>query len=217
MMVIAFFQYIAASLSWVLLKAFSRFEVIGQENLREVSGPVIVVSNHESHLDPQLVGVALLSRASLFPLRYMAKNQLFYIPGVNLLIWLLGAFMAHRRKGIERSLKTPLHILKNKGSVMMFPEGKVIPERAKLGEGKRGAAMLALMTGSALLPMSINTPHDMLPLIPFAFGRPRIVIRIGEPFYLNNIDYPDLSDENTKKATELIMKKIAALYYQHHY
>ncbi|QQG49870.1 MAG: 1-acyl-sn-glycerol-3-phosphate acyltransferase [Candidatus Berkelbacteria bacterium] len=216
-MIIALFQYIAAGLSWGLLKTFSRLEVIGRENLREASRPLIVVSNHESHIDPQLVGVALLSRPSLFPLRFMAKNKIFYIPGLNLLIWMLGAFMAHRRKGIERSLRTPLHILKHNGSVMMFPEGKVIPERAKLGEGKRGAAMLALMTGSAILPLSINAPHDLPPFIPFALGRPRIIIRIGEPFYLNNIDYPDLSDGNTKKATKAIMEKIAELYFQHQY
>jgi 1-acyl-sn-glycerol-3-phosphate acyltransferase len=47
-------QYVAAFISWVLLKTFTRFEIIGRENLKEVSRPFIVVSNHESHLDPQL-------------------------------------------------------------------------------------------------------------------------------------------------------------------
>lgn len=216
-MLFSFFQYLAAVVSLGLLKIFTRLEIHGQENLRELQKPFIVVSNHESHLDPQLVGVALLGSPKHFPVRYMAKNTLFWIPGLNLLIWLLGAFMAHKKKGIERSLWTPLKILKNNGAVIMFPEGRMIIERPKLGEGRRGAAMLALMTGSAILPMSIHTPHDLPPIIPLTTHRPDVAIRIGEPFYLNNLDYPDLSDENTYKATQVIMQKIADLYFQHRY
>ncbi len=90
-------------------------------------------------------------------------------------------------------------------------------ERPKLGEGRRGAAMLALMTDAAILPMSVHTPHDLPPIVPISLDRPRIVIRIGEPFYLNNVDFPNLSDENTFGATQIIMRKIADLYYQHQY
>jgi len=216
-MLIALFQYIAGALSWLFLKVFTRLEIHGAEHLAELKKPFIVVSNHESHLDPQLVGVALLRKPELFPLRYMAKNPLFYIPGLNVLIWLLGAFMAHKKRGIERALRTPLQILKNGGAVIMFPEGRMVIERPKLGEGRRGAAMLALMTDAALLPLSIHTPHDMPPILPLSIRRERIVIRIGEPFYLNNVDYPDLSDENTRKATQVIMQKIADLYFQHRY
>jgi 1-acyl-sn-glycerol-3-phosphate acyltransferase len=216
-MFIAVSQYIAAFVSWIFLKVFTRLEIHGTANLRDLKRPFVVVSNHESHFDPQLVGVALLQYPRLFPARYMAKNELFRIPLLNLLIWMLGAFKAHRKQGIERSLRTPLHILKQRGGVIMFPEGRVINERPKLGEGRRGAAMLALMTDAALLPMSIHTPHDLPPVIPIAWPRPHVVVRIGAPFYLNNVDYPDFSDENTAKATKEIMQRIAELYFQHQY
>lgn len=209
-------QYVAAFISWVLLKTFTRFEIIGRENLKEVSRPFIVVSNHESHLDPQLTGVALLYRPSLYPLRFMAKNELFRIPLLNVVIWLLGAFKAHRKQGIGKSLLTPTKILEKGGSVILFPEGKIIPERPKLGEGRRGAAILALTTRAALLPISLHTPHGLTPWR-FIATRPKIVIRIGTPFYLNNLDYPDFSDENTYRATQEIMQKIADLYYEHDY
>ncbi len=99
----------------------------------------------------------------------------------------------------------------------MFPEGRIIVERPKLGEGRRGAAMLGLMTKAAILPISIHTPHDLPPIIPFSLDRPRVVIRIGKPFYLNNVDFPDLSDTSTYGATKVIMDKIAELYFQHQY
>lgn len=213
----AIFQYLGAAISLIFLKIFTRLEIHGRENLQELQQPFIVVANHESHADPQLIGAALLARPALFPLRYMAKNELFLFPGLNLLVWLMGAFRAHRKRGIERSLKSPLSILKKNGAVIIFPEGKVVVERPKLGEGRRGAAMLSLMTGAALLPISIHTPHDLPPIIPIAFDRPRVVIRIGEPFYLNNVEYPDLSNDSTYKATQKIMERIADLYYQHKY
>jgi 1-acyl-sn-glycerol-3-phosphate acyltransferase len=213
----AFFQYFGAALTVLFLKAFTRLEIHGRENLAELNKPLIVVANHESHLDPQLVGVALWARPGLLPLRFMAKNELFRIPGLNILMWAMGAFRAHKKRGIEVSLSHPLKILKGGGAVIMFPEGRVIPERPKLGEGRRGAAMLALMTGATLLPVSVHTPHDLPPVIPFTVDRPRVVIRIGEPFFLNNVDYPDLSDENTYKATQKIMEQIGKLYYQHQY
>ncbi|MDP2631827.1 MAG: 1-acyl-sn-glycerol-3-phosphate acyltransferase, partial [Candidatus Uhrbacteria bacterium] len=98
-MVFIITQYIGASLSWLLLQIFTNFEIRGLKNLKDITRPFIVVSNHESHLDPQLVGVALLHRPTLFPLRYMAKNELFRVPVLNLLIWILGAFKAHRKTG----------------------------------------------------------------------------------------------------------------------
>lgn len=215
-MVFIITQYVGASLSWLLLRVFTNFEVRGLKNLKEITRPFIVVSNHESHLDPQLTGVALLHRPTLFPLRYMAKNELFNYPGFNVLLWLLGAFKAHRKTGIGKSLLTPTRILERGGGLIMFPEGRIIKERPKLGEGRRGAAILALTTKALLVPMSLHTPPGLV-WWRFLSTRPRVIINIGNPFYLNNTDYPDFSDENTYKATEVIMNKIADLYFQYDY
>ncbi len=215
-MLFAIAQYFSAGMSLILLRLFTNLQIKGLKNLQEVSKPFIVVTNHESHLDPQLTGVALLWRPSLFPLRYMTKNEFFRIPVFNLFIWLLGAFKAHRKQGIGRSLLTPIRILERGGAVIMFPEGRIIPERPHLGEGRRGAAILALSTRAALVPMSLHTPAGFS-LVDFFFKRKTVVINIGSPFYLNNLDYPDLTDQFTYAATQVIMQKISDLYYQHGY
>jgi len=214
--VIATFQYLAAIISWLILKVFTNMKVIGGENLVDATQPLIVASNHESHLDPQLIAVALLKKPSLFPLRYMTKDEFFGYPIFNLLIWALGAFKAHKGKGIGKSLLAPTKILENGGSVIIFPEGKLIRLRPGIGKGRRGAALLALFTRAGILPVSVHTPHSMTPW-EFLFKRRRVVVNIGVPFYLNNLDFPDYSDENSYRATEVIMKKIAHLYNQHQY
>lgn len=215
-MVFVIAQFVGASLSWLLLKIFTNFEIRGLKNLKEITRPFIVVTNHESHLDPQLVGVALFHRPTLFPLRYMTKNEFFRIPIFNLLIWLLGSFKAHRKQGIGKSLLTPIRILENGGGVIMFPEGRIIKDRPRIGEGRRGAAILALTTKAVLVPMSLHTPPNYN-FLAFLFKRKRIIINIGQPFYLDNTEYPDFSDENTYKATAVIMQKIADLYFQYDY
>jgi 1-acyl-sn-glycerol-3-phosphate acyltransferase len=126
-MLITITQWISASLSWILLKLFADFRIKGAENLRELNKPFVLVANHESYLDPQLLGVAMLYKPSLFPLRYMAKNELFNYPLFNLLLWVFGAFKAHRKTGIGKSLLTPTKILERGGGVIMFLEG-ICPE-----------------------------------------------------------------------------------------
>ena len=135
---------------------------------------------------------------------------------LNLLIWLLGAFRAYKKRGIGKSLLVPVKILENKGCVIMFPEGRIIIQRPKLGEGKRGAAILALTTRSTILPISLHTPAHMT-LLKFLFSRPKIVINIGEQITLNPLEYPNFSDKYTYKATQVLMKEIGKLYYSHEY
>lgn len=215
-MLIAVFQYFTGIVTIFLLKAFARFDIHGKENISNLSKPFILTPNHESFLDPQLAGLVFMGKPSLFPLRYMAKDLLFLIPGLNILIWALGAFRAHKGKGIGKSLQTPTKILKRGGNVIMFPEGKRIMERPHLGEGRRGAAILALTTNAIIVPMSVHTPHGLTPYT-FILKKPKISIRIGEPFYLNQSEFPDLGEETTMKATQVIMKKISELYYKHEY
>ena len=52
-----------------------RLRVSGRENI-PAEGPVLVVSNHISELDPPMLGVAALPRKTY----YMAKQELFSVP-----------------------------------------------------------------------------------------------------------------------------------------
>ena len=52
-----------------------RLRVHGADNIPS-SGPVLIVSNHISQIDPPVLGVAVLPRRS----HYMAKAELFRIP-----------------------------------------------------------------------------------------------------------------------------------------
>lgn len=209
-------QFIAGTLTLLWLRVSTRLEITGLENLQDVKEPMLVVANHESHLDPMLLGMVFVHRPGLLPLRYMAKNELFNYPVFNLIIFLLGAFRAHKKRGLEKSLLTPLRTLKSKGAVIIFPEGHIVKDRPMLGGGRRGAAILAAISGAGIVPLSIHTPANLTPW-KMLTQRPRIAIRVGQQFYLKDPEYLDFSDDQMTAATNLIMSKIAELYHQHHY
>ena len=216
---VLFFQLLGAPFTWLFYRVFTRYEVVGVRNLADVERPLIVVANHESFMDPIIIGLALVRKLRILPFYYMTKKELFYIPLLNILMWLYGAFVVVRGKGLNKALETPLRLLKKRKTVIMFPEGRIISERGTLGPGKRGAAALAIMTGSAILPVSVHSPRNLTPWKLFFTrrGSKHIRVNIGVPFYLDNMEYPDVSDFVTAKATDRIMSEIKKLYSGYKY
>lgn len=162
-------------------------------------------------VDSFLVGAAVIrARPDLAPLRFMAKSRLFWYPVLNLLIWSLGAFRVRKKQGMEKSLITPIKIIKNGGAVVIFPEAHINPDLQRLGEGRRGAAMLAHSTAAPILPVSFFVDR-YLTLKNFLFSRPLVVVRIGEPYQLGESN-PHVTDEKLLQSAKFVMGKIWELY-----
>ena len=88
--------------------------------------------------------------------------------------------------------------VKNKENFLIFPEGT---RHAEIGEGKTGAAMLAIRTGVPILPVYI-TPERKL------FQRTKVYI--GEP-YMPFTEKRRANAEDYERVTEDIMEHIRAI------
>lgn len=192
---------VAYWLFWPLFKALYRIRFIGRDNL-PASGPVLLVSNHASYLDPICLGLA-----SRRPIHFMAKEELFNYPIFKRLLPRLYAFAVRRGQSDRQALKTALERLKNGKVVGMFPQGTRVRD-AELGLGQQGAALLAIKSGATVVPAAIiGTDKVML-----AGSRrprfPRLTVAFGRPFHVE-------SNDNRKwamsRATHEIMKAIEAL------
>jgi 1-acyl-sn-glycerol-3-phosphate acyltransferase len=161
-------------LVWVLLHLLCAFRLEGA-SYEPLSGPVIVVSNHLSDLDPLVVGASLRRHA-----RFMAKHELFVNPLLRWWVSACGAFPVHRGEPDPRALRTALEILKGGGALVMFPEGTRGRDRA-LRPPEPGAAMLALRTGATILPLAILGTDEVLPRGAHGLRRAPIRVRIGPP------------------------------------
>jgi 1-acyl-sn-glycerol-3-phosphate acyltransferase len=113
-------------------------------------GPVLLVANHASFLDPPLVG-GVAPR----PLCFMAKAELFRVPLFGSFLRRLNAHPLRREGGDAGALRTALRVLKGGGALLVFPEGTRGVDGI-LGPAKPGAGMLAVLGGAAVVPVYVS-------------------------------------------------------------
>jgi 1-acyl-sn-glycerol-3-phosphate acyltransferase len=130
-----------------IARVFWRLRVVGSEHVPRAGG-LIVACNHVSNFDPPILGVSLPR-----PVWYMAKKELFAIPGLGWLIAHLNAFPVDRQAGGTAALRASLRLIKEGKCVGLFPEGGRNVEGEK--ETKAGAAFLAAASGAPVVPAAI--------------------------------------------------------------
>ncbi|HEU4371624.1 MAG TPA: lysophospholipid acyltransferase family protein [Methylomirabilota bacterium] len=133
----------------VLMRLLFRLEASGADNI-PAAGPVLIVANHSSVLDPPLVGGACPR-----PLTFLAKAELFRIPGLGGLIRRLGAQPLRREGADPGALRTAQRVLAEGRALLVFPEGTRGPE-GTLRDAKPGAALLAMHGGVPVVPAYVS-------------------------------------------------------------
>jgi 1-acyl-sn-glycerol-3-phosphate acyltransferase len=137
-------------------------------------GGCIVVANHESPIDPFVLGLAC-HRA----IRYVAKAELFRARAPRLLLKALGTIPIERGGGDHNALAVARDLLERGALVGVFPQGTCLPYRNR--PFKRGAARLALESGVPVVPVALVNTERVLPPKRFRFKLARVRIVIGEP------------------------------------
>ncbi|MGB2962654.1 MAG: lysophospholipid acyltransferase family protein [Anaerolineales bacterium] len=150
----------------------SDFQVEGQENL-PASGPLLVIGNHFSFIDP----VAVL-RAIPYPIEFVGGAEFPHAPKlVQSLPQLWGYYPVFRGTGSRFALRAAEEILKQNGVLGIMPEGGSWAE--VLRPARPGAAYLASQTDAKVLPLGIYGLNDIFPI---QLGkRPTAVVKIGKP------------------------------------
>jgi 1-acyl-sn-glycerol-3-phosphate acyltransferase len=146
------------------------------------AGPVLIVANHSSVLDPPLVGGATRRQLS-----FLAKAQLFAVPGLGWLIRRLNARPVRREAADPGALRTALRVLEDEGALLVFPEG-TRGEEGVLREGKPGAGMLAVLSGATVVPAYIEGSGRAWPR-GRRLPRPgRITVHFGPPMRFARVE-----------------------------
>src|SRR5215218_5429440 len=120
-----------------------------------MEGPVLLVSNHQSNLDPVLVGIACPRQ-----LKYLARQGLFFWP-FSLWIRSLGAVPIDRERGAIGGIRTTLELLKQQNAVLVFPEGSRTAD-GKLDVMLPGFSLLARKSGATIVPVGIVGAFEAL-------------------------------------------------------
>jgi len=113
-------------------------------------GGVLVCSNHQSYLDPILLGLGFRRHCN-----YLARDTLFRFGPFARLIAFVDAIPLDREGGGLRGLKETLKRLKRGEMVLIFPEGTRCHD-GNISPLKPGFLVLARRSGAALLPMALD-------------------------------------------------------------
>lgn len=146
----------------------------GRENVPR-HGPVLIVANHSSVLDPPLVGAMTPRQVS-----FLAKAELFAIPLFGPLIRRLNARPLRREGADPAALRTALRLLEEQRALLVFPEG-TRGEEGTLRSPKAGAGMLAVLSGAPVVPVYVEGSGRAWPRGARLPGRGRVTVTFGQP------------------------------------
>jgi len=158
----------------VLFSLWFRVRVVHRKRM-PARGGALVVSNHQSYLDPILV--ALGTQRSIHP---MARETLFRFPPFAMLIRSLYAFPVRRASADLGAIREAMRRLKDGAVVLMFPEGTRTRD-GSIAPLQAGPITIAGRAGAAVVPVVIEGAFEAWPRtcwlprphqVRVAFGRP---------------------------------------------
>jgi 1-acyl-sn-glycerol-3-phosphate acyltransferase len=159
------------NLSKAAFSLLSDFRIEGEENLPD-SGPLLVIANHFSFIDP----VAVL-RSLPYSIEFVGGAEFPHAPKlVQFLPRVWGYYPVFRGTGSRGALRAAEEILNQNGVLGIMPEGGSWAE--VLRPARPGAAYLASQTGARILPLGI---YGLNSIFPIRLGkRPSAVVKIGK-------------------------------------
>jgi 1-acyl-sn-glycerol-3-phosphate acyltransferase len=167
----------------------------GRENLQE--GAALVLSTHQSNLDPILVGVVFNDRLSYLARRTLFKNSLFAA-----FIRLLDAIELDRDRSGLAGLKETLKRLKSNQKVLVFPEGTRSPN-GQICALRPGFLAVARRSRVPLVPLAVTGAFEALPRGCVWPRRYPLRVSVG-----NAIDFSEYDHLTDDEALELISGRL---------
>ncbi|RPI02167.1 MAG: 1-acyl-sn-glycerol-3-phosphate acyltransferase [Ignavibacteriae bacterium] len=161
---------------------------ISGERISDLRRPYIVVCNHQSMAD-----IPLISNLP-WEMKWLAKKELFNLPVLGWMMRLAGDICVDRknpRSGAQALIKAQ-HILEQKCSVMIFPEGTRTLD-GRVQQFTDGAFHLAIKARVAILPLVIEGSHDCIPKNSWIFGKPSdIFLKVLPPIDTSSMTIQDV-------------------------
>jgi len=182
----------------MLILAWPR--VKGEDNLRGVDGPLLVVSNHVTYLDPAYILAALPRRLRIRLAVAMEGERLAAMrnppPGTGfssgvidrirylLVVGLFNVFPLPKRSGFRKSFAHAGELVDRGWSILVFPEGDLTID-GKIAPFRAGIGLLATRLHLPVLPMRIDGLFELRQARKRLAGPGRVRVTIGAPVVFN--------------------------------
>jgi 1-acyl-sn-glycerol-3-phosphate acyltransferase len=184
-------------------KVAFQYQAFGQENVIE-DGPAIMAANHQSYLDPPLVGITCRRELYFLARKTLFENEIFgpILSRVNALpVDLSGTDLT--------AVRTIINLLKQGHRTVIFPEGT----RSLTGEiqqARPGIGMIIAKTFAPVVPMRIFGSFEAWPKGGKINLSPVTVV-VGKPIRFKSEDFAGKGRDAYQKISEQVLATIAAI------
>ena len=157
----------------VFCNLFFRIQVYGRENVPD-EGPFVLVSNHQSYLDPVFCGIPLKR-----PLYFLARGSLWKSRFFGWLISSVNTIPVKQGKADLSAMRKVIGKLKEGSGVCLFPEGTRTSD-GKIASLKSGVGFLCRRAEAAVVPAVVDGAFECWPRHRKLFSPGRIVVCYGK-------------------------------------
>jgi 1-acyl-sn-glycerol-3-phosphate acyltransferase len=182
-----------------------RWTVSGRENVPR-EGALVLVANHVHLADPILL---ILSFPR--PITFLAKEELFRLPFLGMLMRDAGMFPVARTGTVQQMrdvMRQAERLLEDGRVLALFPEGKRSPSGVLI-PARPGAAVLSIHTGAPVVPVAIAGTEQITGRW-WWLRRPRVAVTIGPALHIvGSVERPGRSE--SARLTRKLMLSIARL------
>jgi 1-acyl-sn-glycerol-3-phosphate acyltransferase len=174
-------------------------KVYGREHIPPEGG-ALLLSNHQSNLDPVLLAVQLQRKIS-----FIAKSELFENRIFSWLIRSLNAFPVRRGETDVGAIKEAIRRLREGRILTMFPEGTRTRD-GNIGKIQPGIAMLVRRAGVPVIPAVIDGSFQAWPRGVKLFRPYPIRVMYGPAMDVGNMKGHQIVDLIDKTLREMLEK-----------
>lgn len=154
------------------LAVWGRIDVTGAECIPR-SGPLLIIGNHDSQIDPVIIGMAAVKRRQI---RALAKSDLWHKPGLGPILNGMGQIPIERAAGDAGALAKAVQALRDGKCIGVFPEGTISVGRTM--RARSGVGRLALeVPETRLVCVAVHGSPDFARFP----ERPDVSVRFFEP------------------------------------
>ena len=176
--------------------SFFNLKILGREKLIE-EGPCIIVANHQSFLDPPLVG-SLYSNEVFF----LARKTLFDAPVLKQVLPYCNTIGIDQTRPDPASIIQVLRTVKSGKRIIIFPEGSRSPD---------GEIHDAMPGTVPVQPVRIEGAYDCLPIHSSKLKFRPITLSVGDPIQFTPEELKAKGRDAQRAIGQKIMDAIRAL------
>lgn len=198
------YRWLFPVVRWLVGRVVAWYGPVRQRDPQHVpaTGPVLVVANHLSDVDPIVIQVG--SRRGL---HFMAKEELFQMPFLGPFIRWCGTFPVRRGTPDRPAIRHALELLRAGEAVAIFPEGQL----SETGTRQPLLPGVALLVRGSQAPVVVAAVIGTPRMMPYGQTRPRrarggVTVAWSEPIRFD----PDASTDEIVRTLDDTLTRLGA-------